>query len=259
MDMRVLLAVVGLSLGATASVGAVDDQISDPGIRQAIAVARQLDPVRTAFHARYAVALGDPTFDRVEVITEYRRVVMMAEEQLKVDTLWGITKAKPGLAPYRGLVSFVLLIKFPQLNVSPLPPQVTPLPKYELILYPKGIPPPPAKPEILRLTPVSETMLFPAGSGSVAVGPLEKSDPRNPSFKPGRLEPGPGGAVLVPPPSQPQADPSLKYGGGSAMSGVRIEGAVPLSTLDLRGRLIVGLLLDGKEQRQLVFNLASLR
>lgn len=247
MRIRVLLAFVGLSLGATASVGAIDDQISDPGIRQAIAVARQLDPVRTAFHARYTVALADLTFERVEVITEYRRVVMTAEEHLKVDQLWDVTKAKPVLAPYRGLVSFVLWIKFPPQNLL-VQPQLVPLPNYELILYPKGIPPPPTKPEILRVTTVSKTMLFPAGGGSAfPLGPQGEV-----SFS------APGG-VAVPPPSQPQADPSLKYGGGSAMSGVRIEGAVPVSSLDLRGRLIVGLLLDGKEQRQLVFDLASLR
>jgi hypothetical protein len=34
---------------------------------------------------------------------------------------------------------------------------------------------------------------------------------------------------------------------------------VPLSSLDLRGRCIVGLLLDGKEQRQIVFDLGQLR
>ena len=246
MRIRVLLALVGLSLGAPASVGAIDDQINDPVIAQAIAVGRQLDPVLTAFHARYTVALADPTFERVEVITEFRRVVMTAEEQLKIDKLWDVTRAKLALTPYRGLVSFVLWIKFHPQNLMPQP-QLVPLPNYELILYPKGIPPPPAKPEILRLTPVSETMLFPAGGGSVGVGPKGKGSFSTP------------GGVVVPPPPQPPADPSLKYGGGSAMAGVRIEGAVPLSALDLHGRLIVGLLLDGKEQRQLVFNLASLR
>lgn len=238
MRIRVLLPLVGLSIGAPAFVGAIDDQINDSVIRQAIAVGRQLDPVRSAFHARYTVALAEPTFDRVEVITEYRRVVMMAEEQLKVDKLWDITKARPALAPYRGLVSFVLWIKFPPQNLSPQP-QLVPLPNYELILYPKGIPPAPAKPEILRASPVSKTTLFPAGGGNVPVGPK--------------------GSTPFPVPSQPTADPSLKYGGGSAMSGVRIEGAVPLSALDLRGRLIVGLLLDGKEQRRVTFDLGSLR
>ena len=259
MGIRVLLALVGLSLGAPASVGAIDDQINDSVIAQAIAVGRQLDPVRTAFHARYTVALADPTFERVEVITEYRRVVMMAEEQLKIDTLWDVAKAKPGLRPYRGLVSFVLLVKFSPQNFLPQP-QLGPLPNYELILYPKGIPPPPAKPEILRLTALSETMLFPAGSGSVAIGPTEPG-PRPPVVNPQFANPLVVKPTDCPPPPAggPAGAPSLRFGCGSSVSGVRIEGTVPLSALDLHGRLIVGLLLDGKEQRQLVFNLASLR
>lgn len=214
---RVWLPLVGLLIGAPVVVGAIDDQISDPAIRQAIAVARQSDPVLSAFHARYTVSFGDPIFDRVEVITEYRRAVMTAEERLKVDTLWDVSRAKPALAPFRGLVSFILWIKFPPQNDLLLPP-FRPLPNYELILYPKGIPPPPAKPEILRVTSASETMLFLAG----------------------------GGNVLVAPP-------------GSAASGVRIEGVVPSSSLDLRGRCVVGMLLDGKEQRQTAFNLSQLQ
>lgn len=234
---RASLALVGLLLGAPVCVYAIQEQITDPDIRQAIAVARQRDAALSAFHARYTVALGDPTFDRVEVITEFRRVVMTAEERVKVDTLWDITKAKPALTPHRGLVSFVLWIKFPPQNLLPQP-LLASLPKYELILYPKGIPPPPAKPVILRPGAQTIAFLYPAGGGSVVVGPK-------------------GSTPFDPP--QPPADPSLKYGGGSTMTGVRIEGSVPLSALDLSGRLIVGLLLDGKEQRQLVLDLASLR
>ena len=214
---RALLSLVGLLIGAPTFVGAIAEQISDPDIRQAIAVAHRGDPLLSSVHAPYTLTLGDPTFDRVEVITEYRRVVMTAEEHLKLGELWDVTKAKPALAPYRGLVSFVLWIKFPPQNLT-LPPQLAPLPNYELILYPKGIPPPPAKPEILKVGAVSQTLLFPAGGGNFLVGPT-----------------------------------------GSGMSGVRIEGSVPFASLEPRGRTIVGLLLDGKEQRQLVFNLASLR
>jgi len=237
MRQRVLLALVGLSLATPTFVGAIEEQLGDPDIRQAIGLARQVDPIRTAFHARYAVAVGDPTFDRVEVITEFRRVVMMAEEQVKVDSLWDVTRAKPAIAPYRGLVSFVLWIKLPPQSLVPQP-QLAPLPNYELILYPKGIPPPPAKPVILRPALSNVGYLYPAGGGYMPVGPKGQ----------GRL--GPPG---------PAGPDSLRYGGGGIMTGVRLEGTVPLSSLDLRGRCIVGLALDGKEQQQIVFDLASLR
>lgn len=237
MRLRVLLALVGLPLAAPAFVGAIEEQIRDPDIRQAIGVARQADPLLNAFHARYVVAVGDPTFDRVEVITEFRRVVMLAEEQLKVDSLWDVTRAKPAVAPYRGLVSFVLWIKFPPQNFLPQP-QLASLPNYELILYPKGIPPPPATPVIVRPALSTVGHLYPAGGGYMVVGPKGQ----------GRL--GPPG---------PAGPDSFRYGGGGSMTGVRVEGSVPLSSLDLRGRCIVGLVLDGKEQRQIVFDLALLR
>jgi hypothetical protein len=237
MRLRVLLALAGLPLATPTFVGAIEEQIRDSDIRQAIGVARQADPVLSAFHARYGVAVGDPTFDRVEVITEFRRVVMLAEEQLKVDSLWDVTRARPAVAPYRGLVSFVLWIKFPPQNVLPQP-QLAPLPNYELILYPKGIPPPPAKPVIVRPALSNVGYLYPAGGGYLPVGPKGQ----------GRLgAPGPAGPD------------SLRYGGGGIMTGVRVEGSVPLSSLDLRGRCIVGLVLDGQEQRRVVFDLALLR
>jgi hypothetical protein len=226
-----------LSLAAPTFVGAIEEQIRDPDIRQAIGVARQADPIRTAFHARYAVAVGDATFDRVEVITEFRRAVMMAEERVKVDSLWDVTRAAPAIDPYRGLVSLVLWIKFPPQNLFPQP-ELAPLPNYELILYPNGIPPPPAKPVMLRPALSNVGYLYPAGGAYLPVGPKGQ----------GRL--GPPG---------PAGPDSLRYGGGGIMTGVRLEGSVPLSGLDLRGRCIVGLSVDGKEQRQVVFDLASLR
>lgn len=217
MRQPIVLALVGVLLGAPALVGAVDQQIDDPTLAQAVSVARQSDSAVSAFHARYTIALGDPTYDRVELISEYRRAVMTAEEHLKLREVWDVSKARTALAPYRGVVSFVLWIKFPPQNTL-LQPPLRPLPNYEMVVYPKGIPPPPAKPEMLRLTASSQTMLFSAGGGTFPVA-----------------------------------------GPGAAMSGVRIEATTSASSVDLSGRCVVGIWLDGKEQRQSAFNLGSLR
>lgn len=217
MHQPIVLALAGTLLGAPALVGPIGQQIDDPTLAQAVAVARQRDAAISAFHARYTIALGDPPYDRVELITEYRRAVMTAEEHLKLRELWDVNKAKAALAPFRGLVSFVLWIKFPPQNTL-LQPPFRPLPNHEMVVYPKGIPPPPAKPDMLRLKSSSQTILFSAGGANFPVA-----------------------------------------GPGAAMSGVRIEATTSASSLDLSGRCVVGMWLDGKEQRQAVFNLGSLR
>lgn len=217
MHQPVVLALVATLLGAPVLVGEIGQQIDDPTLAQAVSVARQSDSTISAFHARYTVVLGDPTYDRVELITEYRRTVITAEEHFKLRELWDVNKARAALAPFRGLVSFVLWVKFPPQNTL-LQPPLQPLPNYEMVVYPKGIPPPPAKPDMLRLTSSSQTILFGAGGGNF-----------------------------------PVARP------GTAMSGVRIEATTAVSSLDSGGRCVVGVWLDGKEQRQVVFNLGSLR
>lgn len=112
---------------------AIDTPINDPAVSEALRLARRGGPALDAFNRRYTTIVGDPTYDRLEVITEFRRAVLTAAERLAVDSRWDLGQAKAALAPYRGLVAIVLWIKFPPQNV------LVTVPDYQIVIYPKHL------------------------------------------------------------------------------------------------------------------------
>jgi hypothetical protein len=58
---------------------------------EALVVGRRPDAERARFHSRYEFRVGDPTVERIEVITEFRRVVLAVEERVRFgDHLFGM-------------------------------------------------------------------------------------------------------------------------------------------------------------------------
>lgn len=76
----VLLAAIGVSL-VQPSARALNVDVDDSAIRRASEIALGSDAVRARFHEAYRVRIDDPLFERVEVVTEFRRYVLEAERQ----------------------------------------------------------------------------------------------------------------------------------------------------------------------------------
>jgi hypothetical protein len=66
-----------------APIAGVTEVMTERDIAQALNIANGSEASRALFHAPYRVAIDDPLIEHLEVITEFRRFVLAAEEQLK--------------------------------------------------------------------------------------------------------------------------------------------------------------------------------
>jgi hypothetical protein len=97
-----------------------------PGeIERAQQMARSRASEREQFHRRYVFDLRDATVTQVEVITEFRRLVLITEEHIfRGDWLFsrGTRSAEEALAPSRGMVTIRALVRLNPLNTYITPP-----------------------------------------------------------------------------------------------------------------------------------------
>jgi hypothetical protein len=99
--------------------------MSGSEIERAQQVARARDSERQQFHRRYVFDLQDPTVTQIEVVTEFRRLVLITEEHIfRGDSLFsrGVTSAEKALAPSRGLATLRAAVRFNPLNTYITPP-----------------------------------------------------------------------------------------------------------------------------------------
>jgi hypothetical protein len=168
-------------------------------IERAQQVARSRDSERAQFHRRYIFDLPGDTVTRIEVITEFRRLVLTTEEHLRLgDQMFsrGSREAEAAMAPTRGLVTFKSNIRFHPLNTY------ADVPPFKIALGPAAATP--ASAASLPLTPID----------TQAIG--ESSQP----FKDagGKRVVALLGATL-------QADiPAVRIGAGSRPLGVVLDG-----------------------------------
>ena len=90
----------------------------------ALRVARGSTAERVSFHAGYRSIAADPGIDHVEVITELRRLVLLAETHAgpKGSRWRDAGEAAAALAPYRGLLTLEARIRFhPRNGYTALP------------------------------------------------------------------------------------------------------------------------------------------
>jgi len=88
-------------------------------IERAQAVARAREPERQQFHRRYVIDLTGPAVTQIEVTTEFRRLVLIAEEHvLRGDSMFTRSSraAEQALAPTRGIVTITAQVRFNPLN-----------------------------------------------------------------------------------------------------------------------------------------------
>ena len=66
---------------ASIPVAAITEKLTDQDIARALNFANSRDAQRASFHAPYIVSIADPLIEQLEVITEFRRFVLAAEEE----------------------------------------------------------------------------------------------------------------------------------------------------------------------------------
>ena len=99
----------------TGAAVAIDRDLAPEQIESALSIARGMEAARAAFHAPYIRALNEPLVERVEVVSEFRRVVLMAEERAqKGDRMFGYSasQAQKALGPWNRRVSVIARLRF---------------------------------------------------------------------------------------------------------------------------------------------------
>jgi hypothetical protein len=108
------------------STRALDLDVTMQDVERALAIARDSDGERVRFHAPYIRAVNLPFVESAEIVSEYRRVVLMAEERArKGDRNFGysVTLAQQALGPWKHRVSLVARLRFhPQNTYVGVPP-----------------------------------------------------------------------------------------------------------------------------------------
>jgi hypothetical protein len=152
-------------LAAPAGVRAIVLDVTQDQAYRAIAIGRGTQAERTRFHAAYLRAASDPTIERVELLTPFRRVVVETERRLDFgDHQFGARQAAEVIKKWRSTLTISVRIRFHPQNVY-----VT-VPPYETIVAssPGG--------DEVRLGDVRRTPLFAQanpdqpGAGTALIG-----------------------------------------------------------------------------------------
>jgi hypothetical protein len=121
-----LVARVCAILALSVPLDALRIAIGPQDVDRALTIARSRDAERQSFHAPYIQAVNSPFIERVEVVSELRRVVLLAEEQAaRGDRLfaYSVTRATEALQVWRRRVAIVARVRFhPQNNYVDAPP-----------------------------------------------------------------------------------------------------------------------------------------
>ena len=110
MRMRATLAAFGMAVAAAAlspATVATEQTLSPAAIEEALRLSRTRRPADLeTFTAPYVVVTGGPGQPKVEVITEYRRAVLLGIEQANLGNYtWSPTNLRRAVAKYEGLTS----------------------------------------------------------------------------------------------------------------------------------------------------------
>jgi hypothetical protein len=94
--------------------------LGENDFERAQAIARSTDAERARFHSQYVFLVNSPAVTQIEVLTEFRRAVLVTEDHLKLGD-WIFSRSVPSLEeatrPTRGEVAIVAQVRFNPLNV----------------------------------------------------------------------------------------------------------------------------------------------
>ena len=112
------LAVMGAGQPA---LDALEVDMSAPDIERALRLARwpASDADRARFHGRYVFRIDGPVIgnlqlESIEIVTEFRRTELMAEEHVRINDMFGragLSEVTKALEPWRGLVFVVARVR----------------------------------------------------------------------------------------------------------------------------------------------------
>jgi hypothetical protein len=119
------LAIAFACLTMQAGLPALVQTLTDEDIARALAIANGPEPSRSRYHAAYIVAVNHPTVEQLEVVTEFRRFVLAAEEHVRAGN-WTVARGgydregrtmKEILRPSSGQLSIRARLRFHPQNV----------------------------------------------------------------------------------------------------------------------------------------------
>jgi hypothetical protein len=171
---------VAVSLAGAISVTAFERDVDDAAIDEAIRIASKArEAEKNAFHRSYVCLAGPPPVSSISLVTEFRRVVLAAEDRLRFgDHLWSIREAREMLRPFRNQLETVVDVNFHPQNAYATVPQ------YDVRIIPQEGP---------EIRPLNVNVTAKYGLRSV---PNPRDPPYYP-FPPPSLPIGPGADPLM--------------------------------------------------------------
>ena len=118
-ERSLILAVCLLCLVSIVSLDAIRFSLSPADIERALLIAREREAERVRFHAPYIHNVNTATVQSIEIISEFRRVVLLAEEHiLRGDRGFAYSTRIAGDAvkAWKGRVSVVARLRFHPMN-----------------------------------------------------------------------------------------------------------------------------------------------
>ena len=94
---------------------AINLSITTADIERGLTIARDQDRARERFHLAYITNINDPFVERIEIVTEYRRVVIIAEDHIrKGDRAFAYSArlAANAVEPWRNRVAVMARLRF---------------------------------------------------------------------------------------------------------------------------------------------------
>jgi hypothetical protein len=126
-----IVAAAALAILLQGDAGAVATVLGDKDIERALKLAQAVEEKRAQFHAPYLVRVNDATVEQIEVVTEFRRYVLTAQDQLRQGNwlfVQGVRNAKEQLRPWRERLTIIARLRFHPQNV------LIGIPPYEIAL-----------------------------------------------------------------------------------------------------------------------------
>jgi hypothetical protein len=124
-----------VALAAPAAPRAIQRDLGTEDLERAIKIGGSSEAERARFHAAYIFSLraDDPAIEQLEVLTEFRRVVIEAEDRLRRgDHMFGASQARTAIRSWHNKLTLVLRLKFHPQNVLVM------VPTYELAIGQPG-------------------------------------------------------------------------------------------------------------------------
>ena len=106
---------------------AINLNVTAPDIERALIIGRGTETERQRFHAPYITTLNNSSVQRLEILTEFRRYVLYAEEKIKKGErldAHSVRLATEAVAPWKNRVSVVAHMRFHPLNTYVDVPQI---------------------------------------------------------------------------------------------------------------------------------------